>query len=108
MHRLTAFLLAFACLWISGGATLHHTDDIASLLTFHTTRSALSHSAADLSPDLCLACQWENAAFDSQVPVVPSIRPLLVALPHLLILPEQHPSIAFGRASPRAPPACAL
>lgn len=104
MRRLTALLLAFACLWISGGATLHHTDDIASFLTFHTTGSAFSHSAAQ-SPDLCLACQWENAAFDSQVPVVPSVQPIFVLLPVLAISPELHPSIAFNHASPRAPPA---
>lgn len=89
---------------MSGGVTLNHTDDIASFLTFHTTRSALSHAAA-LSPDLYLACQWENAAFDSQAPAVPSVHPLFVLLPILVISPELHPSLAFNYASPRAPPA---
>ncbi len=57
-----ALLLAFVCLWISGGAVLHHTDDDDSglLQTFAAGKSLLSHAAPALPTLPCAACQWEQ------------------------------------------------
>jgi len=103
--RLTALFLALVCLGISGGVTLEHADsDGASLRTFHAGRSVLSHSQAAPESLPCVACQWENAAFDSQVPAVPFVRPVLVLMPLPAVSPETGDPHTFDHTSPRAPP----
>ena len=105
MRRATALLLAFACLWISGGATLHHTDDIAPLLHFHTGQNAVSHTSALNAPgDSCLACQWEDSAVDLHLPAVPVVSLSLALLPNPAVPAEAQFQRPFDHTSARAPP----
>lgn len=106
VNRATALLLACACLWVSGGATLSHTEDVASFLTFHSGRALLSHAAGlNAADDGCRACQWENAAFDLHLPSIPLLIPVFVRVALPPVLPEAHSQRPFDHTSPRAPPA---
>lgn len=73
-----ALLLAFVCLWISGGAVLHHTDadDTLTVRTYAVGHSALRHTAPVPPPVPCAACQWEQT-----LPTLPAPAPPVVALP---------------------------
>ena len=72
-----ALLLAFVCLWISGGAVLHHTDDDAlTVQTFTVGHAALHHAASLPPPASCAACQWEQT-----LPTLTASAPAVAALP---------------------------
>lgn len=99
-----ALILALICLGISGGTTLVHTDDLASLRTFHAGRSVLTHAATAGSDASCLACQWEASAYNPHVPVV-RVACLPVALmPFSASRFEAVAPPPFVHTSPRAPP----
>ena len=76
--RAAALLLAFVCLWISGGAVLHHTsdDDVLTVQTYAVGHSALRHALPTPPPAPCAACQWEQT-----LPTLPAPAPSVAALP---------------------------
>jgi len=101
---MTALFLAQICLGISGGVTLNHTDDLASVLRFHAGSSVVSHALADAAPVSCLACQWENSLFSPQVPAVSVACLPLIRLPMLCPVSRTRFPHPFDHTSPRAPP----
>ena len=58
--RRVALLLACLFLWLSGGATLSHTDDLAALRAFAAGADAVRHVAPAPPAAPCAACQWEQ------------------------------------------------
>ncbi len=76
--RAAALLLAFVCLWISGGAVLSHTDadDTLTVQTYAAGHSALHHALPAPPPVPCAACQWEQT-----LPALPAPAPSVAALP---------------------------
>ena len=82
-HRIfgqAALIMALICLWMSSGATLNHTDDLADFLTFRVGHSVDRHLSATLPSDPCAACQWEQTVptLAASVPTV-TLKPLFVA-----------------------------
>ena len=75
--RPAALLLALVCLWISGGAVLHHTDvdDTLTVQTYVAGHSALRHALPVPPPVACAACQWEQT-LPTLSASAPSIAPL--------------------------------
>ena len=65
--RRTALLLALICLWISGGAALHHTDDP---LLYAVGRSAIGHAIPPVAQTSCAACEWEQSFSHSPAPSI--------------------------------------
>ncbi len=97
----TALLLALLCLWISGGATLHHTDEPPLFAAGH---SAVGHATPPVTLSPCAACEWEQSfshpsAPCLQVAFLPLIRLSYVAA----LLPVLHLR-CFDHTAPRGPP----
>ncbi len=60
LHRI-ALLLALACLWMSSGATLRHTDDLSEYRTYAAGQAVLHHSTPTPPSVPCAAHEWMNA-----------------------------------------------
>jgi hypothetical protein len=70
-HLTTSLLLAVICLWMSGGAQLHHTDDLSIFRTFAAGHSqTLSHTSSNSSPDMCAACEWDQIVGQPHTPAI--------------------------------------
>ena len=101
----TALLLALICLWISGGATLHHTDDVSAFLTFHAGQSAVGHATPPPLQLPCAACEWEQALATPHQPAVPIVANTLVRRHYAALLSLALHLQSFDYTSLRAPPA---
>jgi hypothetical protein len=96
--------MALICLGISGGTTLVHTDDLASLRTFHAGHSVLGHAGGDSSDSACLACQWEASVYNPHIPIIHVACPPAALMPLQASHFEAVAPRPFGHTSPRAPP----
>lgn len=56
-----ALFLALACLWMSSGATLRHTDDLSEFRTFAAGRSVVALPTPAPAAVPCIAHEWMNA-----------------------------------------------
>jgi len=106
--RRVAFALALVCLWMSGGATLHHTDDFDSLKSFHASgRIVLTHATQQPPAEQCVAHEWLTA-WHTLHATTPAI---LVPLPETLSVAKR-PGVVlhllcFDYKALRAPPTIA-
>jgi len=105
LTRTIALLLAVTCLWISGGAVLHHSDDDwIAFRTFAIGKSVLSHAAAATPAAPCAACQWEQT---TQTPPAPSLTIQHTVLARFVFSVSLAPFLhllSFTHTAPRAPP----
>ncbi len=67
--RRTAWALALVCLWLSGGATLTHTDDLSDLHSFPRGQATLSQASPVAQALPCAAHEWMDAWQTLQTPV---------------------------------------
>jgi hypothetical protein len=68
--RWTALLLAMVSFWISGIATLRHTDDMSAFLTFRAGHSAFRHADTPTPHTPCAACEWEQSLATPHTPAI--------------------------------------
>ncbi len=97
-----ALLLALICFWISGGATLRHTDPP---LFFAAGHSGMGHATPPPAQIPCAACEWEQGL---SAPYTPSLHVASAPLVRLRYVAGLSPALhlrCFDYTSLRGPPA---
>lgn len=97
-------VLALICFWISGGATLRHTDDMSDFQTFHAGRQAVGHSATAPAPIPCAACEWEQANTTLHTPTVHAVCVPWIPVQYAAALSPALHLHCFDDSAPRGPP----